>query len=182
LPWAENGTAGVQLLFLAPAVVCIAAGLTVPFLGPRALRAWRRQVTFRRLGPLASALAAASPHGFPQAAARPRGGDVRLLTRVIGIRDCLIGPLRSHLDPELYAAAYGRAIAEGMCGNQATAIAEATCIGAALRGSRALAPTFSRQPPTLRLGADLDAEAAWLAEVSQAYAHSQLVRRLIESG
>src|SRR5262249_13717457 len=59
LPWAENGTTGIQLLFLAPAVVCNSVGITVPFLGPRISAWWTRRAEYQDLGVLASALSAA---------------------------------------------------------------------------------------------------------------------------
>jgi hypothetical protein len=168
-PWAESGGSGVQLLALGPAIVCIVTGVTIPFWGPRTARWWRRRRAYHDLRPLAAVARAAE--AVPP---RPRGGRARLLHRVIHIRDLLVGPLRPHLNGHVYAAARERALQAGQPAAEARAIAEAACIATALR-DRGAAPDEPYPPPPMFLGADLDAEAAWLARVSRAYARSPLV-------
>jgi hypothetical protein len=179
IPWAESGSTGVQWLFLTPALVCVSVGITIPILGPQ-INAWRiRRTDYRDLDALASALSAATTHRAANARP-PRMGSrhARLLNRVIGIRDCLVGPLRPHLDARVYDTAYQQAIGLGIPDDDARILAEAVCIGVALQHRRHPG-TPSRNPPPLRFGADLDTEAAWLARVSRAYTHSPLVRDMI---
>ncbi|WP_330270393.1 hypothetical protein OG205_24350 [Lentzea sp. NBC_00516] len=150
-PWAEHGLSGVQILLIAPAGMFLLAGLLLP----SASAGLRRHLLHRRLAPLATALGVSSPG--------VRGSRARLLNQVIGIRDALIGPLRSHLDAAVYDAALASASAAGL---NARACAEAACIDAALRGGPGgLLPEFHTPAA--------DEEADWLAEVSSAYAALQ---------
>ncbi|MEU3648669.1 MAB_1171c family putative transporter [Lentzea sp. NPDC034063] len=149
--WDEHGLAGVQILLIAPAGLFLLAGLLLPSANAEV----RRYRLYRRLAPLATALGVSSPG--------VRGSRARLLNRVIGIRDALIGPLRSHLDAAVYDAALASASAAGL---NARAYAEAACIDAALLGGPG-----GRLPEFHAPAAD--EEATWLAEVSTAYAALQ---------
>jgi hypothetical protein len=176
-PWAENGRTGVQLVFIGPAVLGICAGITVPFLGTR-ITTWSDH---HHLGRLAATLSRAVP--VEPTLSRPRDRYLRVMNRVITIRDCLVGPLRPYLDARVYDRAFalatgGEARGDEATGDEAAAVAEAACIGAALRrmGSGTAAPG---RPPVLRYGEDLDAEAAWLARVARAYARSAVVRSVL---
>jgi len=176
LPWDEHGTSGIQLVFLGPAVAGLSAGVLLPLLGPRIALRWRRRRAYRRLRPLASALSRLTPQG-PGAGAL-RGPHARLLGRVIGIRDALIGPLHQRLDAGVYARALGLARRGGLPADHAEAVAEAACIAAAVHALDG-DPAATPDPPRLRLGADLDAEASWLAKVSSAYATSPVVHAVL---
>ncbi|MGI5238843.1 MAB_1171c family putative transporter [Dactylosporangium sp. CA-139066] len=180
LPWAENGPTGVQELFLAPAVLSITAGVTIPALGPRVVRRNRRRRAYRQLRPLAAALSATI---HPGATLPPqRGLDARLLHAVIGIRDAMIGPLRPYLRADAYQAGLDRAAAAGLPDDQARAVAEATCIAIALDDQKSNRPSLPETPgvPPFVHADNLDAEAHWLAQVSQAYTSSLVQTMLAE--
>jgi len=161
LPWNENGPKGVQALFLLPAVLCTTIGILLPAWGSRIALRWSRERSYRRLAPLADALREVLPAGEP-----PRGRRSRLRNRVIGIRDALIGPLRAHLSADVHDEALDRAVRSGASADEAKVAAEAACVTAALTAFRD-GVTFPRQP-ALTFADDLDAEAAWLARISQA--------------
>ncbi|GIH10568.1 hypothetical protein Rhe02_86350 [Rhizocola hellebori] len=172
--WQESGTAGIQLLFLGPALLLSTGGLMAPRLLPRVER-WRsRRRAYRRLVPLVSAIQAADPNSAIVEHAHLRGRDARLLNQVITIRDSLLGPLRSRLDQRVYEIAYDQASRAGLCHEDARATAEAACILGALSSEgeahNPLAPTsFAHH-------SDLESEANWLARVSAAFAASAPVR------
>jgi hypothetical protein len=104
------------------------------------------------MAPLAHAVRRACPDIVP--ADRPLRFRLRYQQRVIGIRDALIGPLR----PFLTAPGPGD-----------TAEAEARVIAEAIHRKQNGHSPATGPPPTLTTGADLDTDAAWLAEVSTAY-------------
>jgi len=176
LPWAENGSTGVQMFFLGPAVLAVTAGIAIPALGPRVARRNRRRRACRQLRPLAAAVRATT-HSAPTPLLR-RGLDGRLLDSVIGIRDAMIGPLRPYLTDDAYQAGLDRATAAGLPDDQARAVAEAACIAIALRDSESKSPGTPGTPPFSHADS-LDAEAEWLARVSHAYATSALVHTLL---
>jgi hypothetical protein len=176
LPWAENGPTGVQMFFLAPAVLAITAGITIPALGPRVARHHRRRRAYKQLRPLAAAVRT-TPDSVTTRLLR-RGLDARLLDAIIGIRDAMIGPLRPYLTADAYQAGLNRAAAAGLPDDQARAVAEAACIAIALRDSKSKSPGTPDAPPFLHADS-LDAEADWLAQVSQAYAASAVVHTLL---
>jgi len=179
LPWDENGNAGIQLVFLAPAVLCFTAGIVIPFWGPRVAAYHRRRTAYRQLEPLAAALI---PAGKSSGAMPWRGSHVRLLHRVIGIRDALIGPLHGRLRVEVYERAYRLGLQSGLPADEAKIMAEASCIAVALRSPPlAKPPPAEHTPPPFTLDTGLDSEAAWLARVSQAYASSGLVDAVLTS-
>jgi hypothetical protein len=177
LPWDDTGPTGIQLLFLAPAVVLISAGIMIPRWGPPIVLLLRRHATHRRLAPLASALRTAAPNTTQVEPHALQGIHARLLSRVIGIRDALVGPLRPYLDMKIYEAALLQATLLGLPAEDAAAIAEAACIAAAA-ATAATGPEArpTPSPPPLFYGHDLDSEAVWLAKVSDAYTNSDLAR------
>jgi len=135
----------------------------IPFWAPQIAAHRRRSQMYRRLGPLAAAVGVAPP---------PPGGGLwsrsaRLLHRVIHIRDALIGPLRGRLRLDAYQTGYDRGIQEGLSEDEARVVAEATCVAAALRSPPGAG--VADEAPPFTLDADLDAEAAWLARVSEAF-------------
>ncbi len=174
IPWDESGKSGIQQVFLAPALLFGALGLTIPRVGPRLARRSARRRAHRHLAPLVAALRANALTAHLIQPARPRGLEARLLHQVIVVRDCLLGPLRSRLDGRLYALAHERAIESGLGGEEARAVAEAACVKGALDPGRGAAAE-PLSPQTLSYQADLDAEAAWLARVGRAFATSDLV-------
>ncbi|WP_086661590.1 MAB_1171c family putative transporter [Lentzea kentuckyensis] len=161
LPWAEHGLSGAQILLVVPAGLFLLAGLLLPSTSA----ATRRRRLHRQLAPLATALGI-TEHGV-------RGSRARLLNRVIGIRDALIGPLRSRLDASVHEAAQASATSAGLTAEDARAHAEAACIDAALRGEPGGRPPefFAPEP---------DEEADWLAKVSAAYVELQTISGNIE--
>jgi hypothetical protein len=175
LPWRENGPTGLQALLLGPAVLCIVVGSSVPYLGQRLVRRYRRRRWYRQLQPLVAAVRQAPPNP----GGRPRDADSRLLGAVVDIRDALIGPLQPFLRRDVYDISLRRSTAAGAPDAQARAIAEATCIAAALHRPQRDASVV---PPPFNLADDLDAEAAWLARVSQAYVTADEVRELRGAG
>lgn len=174
--WAENGPTGVQMFFLGPAVLAITAGITIPALAPRVARRNRRRRAYRQLRPLAAAVRTTTPSA-PTHLLR-RSLDARLLDAVIGIRDAMIGPLRPYLSADAYQASLARAAAAGLPNDQARVVAEAACIAIALRDSTSTSPGTPNTPPFFHADS-LDAEADWLARVSQAYTASALVHSLL---
>ncbi|MBW4717287.1 MAB_1171c family putative transporter [Saccharothrix obliqua] len=155
LPWQENGSYGIQAVLLVPATALLMVGVTLPSWGPRAARRWARLRSYRRMAPLARAVREACPE---IATDRPLRFQVRYQQRVIGIRDALIGPLRPFLrEPE----------------PGGDARAEARVIAEAIRLKRAEGLPVGGPAPVLTAGADLDADAAWLARVSDAYRRLQ---------
>ncbi|WP_086666787.1 DUF6545 domain-containing protein [Lentzea kentuckyensis] len=153
--WADNGPSGVQIYLVFPGSVFFLLGLVLPSFGAW----WTRRRLYRQLEPLASAVGTEN--------IGVRGQRARLLTRVIGIRDALLGPLRSRFDSAVYEAALAEARDLGPDG--ARAHAEAACIAAALRGDEPSLP-----PPVFATPRPGD-DAAWLAQVSVAY--SRLAER-----
>src|SRR5262249_10711867 len=119
LPWDESGAAGIQLFLLGPAVILLIAGIPVPYCGPRISLPRRRRAIYQRLGPLREALRATTPDAATVEAGSLRGTQERLLNRIVGIRDALIGPLRPFLDARVYDQARVRAIQLGLQDKQA---------------------------------------------------------------
>ncbi|MEV0678609.1 MAB_1171c family putative transporter [Actinosynnema sp. NPDC050436] len=152
LPWQESGSYGVQAVLLVPATVLLMVGTTLPSWGPRAARRWVRLRRYRRMAPLARAVREACPELAGDD--RPLRFQVRYQQRVIGIRDALIGPLRPFLR-------------EPVPGGDARA--EARVIAEAIGLKRGRGLPVGGAVPVLTAGADLDADAAWLARVSDAY-------------
>ncbi|RKT53602.1 MAB_1171c family putative transporter [Saccharothrix australiensis] len=152
LPWQESGSYGIQAVLLIPATFLLMVGITLPSWGPRVARRRARLRRYRRMAPLERALREACPEVVT--GDRPFRFQVRYQQRVIGIRDALIGPLHPFLRaPE----------SSGDAGAEARAIADA------IGRKRAGAPLGSGAAPALTSGADLDADAAWLARVSSAF-------------
>ncbi|MFI6272818.1 MAB_1171c family putative transporter [Micromonospora zamorensis] len=176
LPWQENGSTGVQLLFLAPAALSVAAGITIPSLLPKLVRRYRRWRIYRQLMPLAKGLRSRAPSG--ERVPRLRSQHLRLLKVVIEIRDALVGPLKPYLSDGVHQLALERATAAGAPSEDARAIAEAACIAVALRDEQSRVVPQHGSPPFILAG-DLDAEAAWLAKVSVAFAASTLVQEIL---
>jgi hypothetical protein len=161
LPWAEHGLSGAQILLVVPAGLFLLAGLLLPSVSAAA----RRRRLLRQMAPLATAVGV-TEHSM-------RGSRTRLLNRMIGIRDALLGPLRSRLDASVYDAALASAENAGLTTSDARAHAEAACIDAALReGPGGRPPEFFAPSP--------DEEAEWLAKVSTAYADLQTSRGSME--
>ncbi|WP_051830419.1 MULTISPECIES: MAB_1171c family putative transporter [Streptomyces] len=151
--------------------------------GPlRRLRAWR---SYRRIGPLWSALHAAHPQIALDA--RTPGGmlsvplrnaEFALYRRVIEIHDGRLA-LRAHVHPQVpdWAAA---ACAGLPAGHPRAAAVEAAVIAAAIEaaaaGLRFRVPAVSPAPHPDPC--DLAAEVGWLTEVSDAFARSVAVERI----
>ncbi|WP_394613207.1 DUF6545 domain-containing protein [Lentzea sp. JNUCC 0626] len=153
-PWADHGLSGIQIVLVVPAGLCTLAGLMLPSASAGA----RRRRLHWQLAPLATALDVPERGGF--------GSRTRLLNRVIGIRDALIGPVRSRLDAAVHDAALAHFVGTGMAESDARAYAEAASIDAALHGGQ------GGEPPSFFAPAPED-EAEWLARVSTAYAELQ---------
>jgi hypothetical protein len=182
----------VTQLLLAIAAALIVIGSTIPAWGPRIglLRLWRwigRHRAYRRLYPLWLALYRSSP-GIALIPPSPRVVNAlavrdlnfRLYRRVIEIRDgCLT--LRAFQDPQVADAARNLGRDAGLSGSKLEVLVEAASLAAGLRAM----PTQRRAavaPPTTipaRGGANLDTEVAWLAEVSDCFAHSPLLRAVL---
>ncbi len=140
-----------------------------------ALTARRR---LRALRPLWAAVGRAVPEAAPAGAGRRwRAARLRLGERVIAIRDAQL-VLRSYQDPDGRAAASAAAQAAGLGADERAAAVEAAVIAAAAHartaGHPARRPPGDAVPAAARGGADLPAEAAWLARVSRALAASPL--------
>ncbi|MGI5502177.1 MAB_1171c family putative transporter [Lentzea sp. CA-135723] len=153
-PWPEHGLAGIQIFLVVPAGVCTLAGLLLPSAAAGA----RRRRLHRQLAPLATALDVPDRGGF--------GSRTRLLNRVIGIRDAMLGPVRPRLDAAVHDAALAHFLGVGLAEPDARAYAEAASVDAALRGGR------GGEPPSFFAPSPED-EADWLARVSAAYADLQ---------
>lgn len=127
----------------------------------------------RQLGPLHVALMEA----VPEAAVRPcRVGRpdprLRLYRQVIEIRDAILA-LRPYRDPQVVVAAGAAGRAAGLASEALATSVEAAVLAAAIAAKRSGSQGLA-QPRQVWLlaavGADLRAEAAWLAKVSRALA------------
>lgn len=183
LPWQESGVDGVQMYFVAPALICILLGVTMPQWVPR-LSTWHaHRRMFRALRPLWLALyrddsdiALVSPRPWFVEALISYRLRFHLHRRVVEIRDALIGPLRDFLDPAVYDEARRLGAAEGIAEPELSAVAEAACIKAALRArARNGAPRSNDKLTLYLVPADLESDASWLAAVSSALKHSAVV-------
>jgi hypothetical protein len=155
MPYQESGSGGIQAVLLLPVVVLIMVGVTIPSWGPRLARRRARRRSYRQMGALAAAVRTACPEVTPPGRAwSPR---LRHHQRVVEIRDALIGPLRPYLRTRPDAP-------------EDPVTAEATSIADAINGKNTGRVPEGGPPPALTSGADLDADADWLAKVSTAYA------------
>ena len=141
------------------------------------LHRWAGQYrAYRRLEPLWRHLHAAFPEiarlpDKPWNAPGPRAVPWRLARRVVQIRDglLLLAPYRR---PDLAIDAPGT----GAAGLERDAVIEAAHIAAALRTRAAGVPATVDPPdPPPQQPTDLDAELAWLQQVSEALARSPTV-------
>ncbi|WP_425470658.1 DUF6545 domain-containing protein [Saccharothrix australiensis] len=110
----------------------------VPPIGAR----WEARRAHARLAPLWEAVTAVAPE--PVYGNGNRGTDDRLRVRITEIRDVLIGPLHSYLDPALVQRVTRRAAELGEPEHQAQAIGEA--VAAAVEAKRRGLPPLDPRP------------------------------------
>ncbi|MDH6575837.1 MAB_1171c family putative transporter [Kitasatospora sp. MAP5-34] len=142
----------------------------------RWLRAWR---SYRRIGPLWSALYAVRPEIALQSSAAwwglggvGRNAEFALYRRVIEIRDGQLA-LRPYVHPR--AAEWAGASCGDSDGRQCSAAAEAAAIAAALEAAVVDHRFSGNEHRVPEVGADLEAEAGWLVLVTEAFTGSAAV-------
>jgi hypothetical protein len=162
-------------------VVLAAVGTTLPRWGPWFTRL-PRQIgsirTYRRLGPLWSAVQAACPDlvllrpRHPRLdSIDPRDIDFRLYRRVIEIRDGEM-ELRRFVAQSDVEAARREAVNGGLTGRALAAAVEAASMRAALRGVESDRPATAGPRSDQTSTADLDREIDWLLQVADHFARS----------
>ncbi|MBB6172262.1 hypothetical protein HNR23_002322 [Nocardiopsis mwathae] len=179
---------------IAIGIILVLTGVTIPAAGPRlaALYRWpQRRRAYRELHPLWLAIYNTTPavvftpprQPDKNTSPGPIQAHTLLLRRIIEIRDGALA-LRPYLDPHIAATAETEARNHGLTGTRMLATIEAARIAAAIETARRLGPTPPPEStpdalPLANVGAeDLDADAAALAPVAQAYAHSPVVARI----
>ena len=180
-------------LLMATSISLLVVGATLPAWGPRVgiprVYRWVQQhQACRRLYPLWRDLCRALPDLAlvppppPLADALAfRGVGLRLVRRVVEIRDCRLA-LRDHVPAAAIDVARQQCRADRLSAEETQATVEAASLAAALR-ARALAlptDTAGRMPP-LPNASDLDAEVAFLVQAADAYRRSPIVRATLEA-
>ena len=143
--------------------------------------------SLRRLHPLWQALTATAPavrllpDPRPVARLDPRTAHLRLVRRVVEIRDALL-QLEPYLPDRARAVAAEQARSMGVSAATAPAMAEAATLHLAMTAHAAGAlPAPRRQPPPG--GSTLQEETAWLEQVAAAWAgpHAELIARQLRA-
>jgi hypothetical protein len=160
-------TAGATLSAWSPAVSSVLGRV-------RAYRA------YRRIEPLWTALRAAVP-GIALDPGRElaAGAEFALYRRVIEIRDGHLA-LRAHFDPDLPARAEEAARRAGVPEEELAPTVEAVNLAAAIEAARSQRRfTPAGEIPDRHPDADVEAEAAWLVRVSQAWQRTAVLERVL---
>lgn len=170
---------------LAAATICfVTAGATLSAWAPAVssvlgrVRAYR---AYRRIEPLWRALRAAVPGiALDPGRGLAAGAEFALYRRVIEIRDGHLA-LRAHFDPALPARAEIAARRAGVREADVPATVEAVTLAAAIdagRDGRRFEPGTEKPGHLTGADADVEAEAAWLVQVSRAWRRAAVVDRI----
>ncbi|MFC0434540.1 MAB_1171c family putative transporter [Kutzneria buriramensis] len=173
-PWPDYGATGVGTVLLTTSASTLAIGVLIPPLGQ--IYAHRRAE--RLLLPLWRDLTSANPDVvFPERSVST------LRARATEIRDVLIGPLRSFLDPAVEREARSKAEASGLRDDELRVTVDAAVIAAALAAQRRGAPVQAVEPVVISSPDDANeaADVAWLARIASAYMKSPIVAAIRES-
>jgi hypothetical protein len=176
LPWLEYSEyTGVGTYLLAIGTFLALTGFMLPSLGPR----WERRRTGARLEPLWRALTEQAPELVFSSNTKRRAD--RLRNRVTEIRDVVVGPLHPYLHPSAADRARELGAGQGLAGQQLQATVEAAAIAVAIQAKKHDIPAPMTAPIVFNgpNAADHGAEAAWLAQVSTAFASSPVVRTVV---
>jgi Family of unknown function (DUF6545) len=180
-------------VLMAMSIGLLLVGATLPAWGPRVgvpeLYRWYRQYrACRRLYPLWRDLCRAVPEVALVPPPSPlgdvlavRGVRLRLVRRVIEIRDCRL-VLRETLPATALDFAREQCEAAALAPAEEQATLEAACLAAALRARELkLMPEAAGHMPPLPNAADLEAEVSLLIDVAAAYQRSPIVRATREA-
>lgn len=169
----------VSSLLSAIAILFVALGATMTAWGPHLAHPitwWRARRLYRRLEPLWSALHQA----VPQIEFQTTSSDMefRLYHRVVEIRDGALA-LARNVHPDVRQWVEAASLAANVDDEERPVVAEAAALATALE-ARAASRVFSADSAVGQhvLSADIEAEAAWLVRVSDAFAHSPVVEQI----